>query len=317
MSRHSFSSVAGFNAVEFTIDENQIIGTGRSELPMLAFPLTFHVTYPFKEVGFGLELRELRCRVSPNDGAYLVWTMPIPIQKVLVTGEFRELKQHQIYVEIHLDRIRLATLERERKGGDLRLRLDFELLADELVEVSRSPGGFPSPVWGIRDHHRLEAKAHVVVPRTIWVENVLPQTGYGKILILELPAVPIEKCAGHKAACDALLQAQALYKQGFYHDAVGKCRLALDPFFETVEKTLPEGEKRRVPVLKSSWEARLGAATYTWLNAAFLALKKPMNEPHHPSNFPQFDQLDAQMLLAVTTAVVAYAVQVEAEPLTP
>jgi hypothetical protein len=316
MSRHSFSSVQSFTAVDCTIEENQIIGTGRAELPILAFPLKFHVTYPFKKAGFGFELRELRCRVSPNDGAYLAWTMPIPIQKALVTGEFRELKEHSIHVEIPLDRIRLATLERERKGGDLRLRLDFELFADELFEVSRAPVGYPSPVWGIKDHHCLYLKAPVVIPRSAWVQNVLPQTGYGKILIIELPAVPIEKCAGLKAACDALLQAQELYKNGFYHDAVGKCRLALDPFFVTVQKKLLKGEKRGVPVLKPSWEARLGKATYTWLNEAFLALKKPTNEPHHPSNSPQFDQLDAQMLLAVTTAVVAYAVQVDAEPVT-
>lgn len=316
MSRHSFSSVHSFNAVEITIEENSIIGTGRAELPILAFPLTFHVTYPFKEAGFGFELRELRCRVSPNDGAYLAWTMPIPIQGARVTGEFRELKQHFINVEIPLDRIRLATLERERKGGNLRLRFDFELFADELVEVKKIQVGYPSVAWGIKDHHRLGANVQIVIPRTVWVQNVLPQTGYGKILILELPAVPIEKCAGLKGACDALLQAQELYKQGFYHDAVGKCRLALEPFFESVEKNLPGGEKRRVPELKSSWEARLGEATYTWLNAAFLALKKPTNEPHHLSNSPQFDQLEAQMLLAVTTAVVVYAVQVEAEPVT-
>jgi hypothetical protein len=74
------------------------------------------------------------------------------------------------------------------------------------------------------------------------VQNVLPQTAYGKILILELPAVPFEKCAGLKAACDALLQAQELYKQGFYHDAVGKCRLVLEPFFETVEKSCRKAE---------------------------------------------------------------------------
>lgn len=305
--------MGGFNAVDFTIEENSIIGTGRAELPILAFPLTFHVTYPFKEPGFGFELRELRCRVSPNDGAYLAWTKPILMQRVRVTGEFRELKQHFINVEIPLDRTRLATLERERKGGDLRLRLDFELFADELVEVRRLQVGYPSVVWGIKDHHCLGARVPIVIPRTIWVENVLPQTGYGKIYIIELPAVPVEKCSGLKTACDALHQAQELHKQGFYDEAVGKCRLALEPFFEETEDIAPNGGRKKV--LKRSWETRLGKVTYDWLNASFIALKEPTNKPHHsPTTY--FDQLDAQMLLAVTTALVAYAVQAEAEPVT-
>lgn len=304
MSRHSFSSVGSFNAVEFTIEENSIIGTGRAELPVLAFQLTFHVTYPFKEPGFGFELRELRCRVSPNDGAYLAWTMPIPIHHARVTGEFRELRQHFINVEIPLDRIRLATLERERKGGDLRLRLDFELLADELFEVKRIQVGYPSVAWGIKDHYYLTARVPVVIPRSNWVEKVLPQTGYGKIHIIELPAVPIEQCLGLKAAYDALRQAQELHKQGFYDEAVGKCRLALEPFFEETQ------DKKKI--LKRSWETRLGKVTYDWLNASFIALKEPTNKPHHsPTTY--FDQLDAEMLLAVTTALVAYAVQTEAE----
>jgi hypothetical protein len=313
MSRHTFSSVHSFSAVDCTIEENQIIGTGRAEWPILAFPLTFHVTYPFKESGFGFELRELRCRVSPNDGAWLAWTMPIPIKKAIVTGEHRELKEHFIHVEIPLDRIRLATLERERKGGDLRLRLDFELFCDELFEVARAPVGYPSPIWGIKEHHCLYLKAPVVISRSAWVQNVLPQTGYGKIHIIELPAVPIEKCANLKVSCDALCQAQEFHKQGHYDEAVGKCRLALEPFFEDSEQLAPNGGRKKV--LKRSWETRLGKLTYDWLNASFIALKEPTNKPHHsPASY--FDQLDAQMLLAVTTALVAYAAQFEAESVT-
>lgn len=160
-------------------------------------------------------------------------------------------------------------------------------------------------MWGIKDHHTLEAKVPVVIPRSVWLERVLPQTGYGKIHIIELPVVPIEKCANLKASCDALRQAQELHKQGFYDEAVGKCRLALEPLFE-------ENEAKK-KTLKRSWETRLGKVTYDWLNASFIVLKEPTNKAHHsPATY--FDQLDAEMLLAVTTALVAYAAQAEAEP---
>ncbi len=57
--------------MEATIEENQIIGAGIAELPVLAFQLALHIRYPFKQAEFGLELRELRCRLRLQNGSYL------------------------------------------------------------------------------------------------------------------------------------------------------------------------------------------------------------------------------------------------------
>jgi hypothetical protein len=131
--------------------------------------------------------------------------------------------------------------------------------------------------------------------------------------MIELPRVPIESCAALKDAFDALQQAQRLESQGLYDDAVGKCRVALEPFFELVEKVDPATKvKTRVPILKTSWETKLGKATYDWLSASFRAIKDPANKPHHsPKSY--FDQLDAQMVMNVTTALIAYAAQTASE----
>jgi hypothetical protein len=110
-----------------------------------------------------------------------------------------------------------------------------------------------------------------------------------------------------KRAFEALQHAYKLEGQGLYQEAVGQCRFALEPFFEPIEKHDAKGEKK-IQQLKSSWEKRLGKATYDWLNASLSAVKGPMNEAHHVSS-TAFGQLEAQMLLAVTTALIAYAVK--------
>jgi hypothetical protein len=68
----------------------------------------------------------------------LASALPVPIFHARVTEKFKDLKVHSVYLEIPLDRTRLAALERERNGSDLRLRLEFELVADELVEVAQA-----------------------------------------------------------------------------------------------------------------------------------------------------------------------------------
>ena len=129
---------------------------------------------------------------------------------------------------------------------------------------------------------------------------------------MELPTIPIESCAAVKAAFDALLQAQKLESQGFYNEAVGKCRIALEAFLEIADKADDKGVIKKVPMLKSEWQTRLGERTYHWLNGSIASIKQATNKPLHLSSY-HFDQMEAQMLIIVVTALVAYAVKTQSE----
>ncbi len=182
-----------------------------------------------------------------------------------------------------------------------------------LFEIGRS-GEFPNTsVWGLKAHYHMHTRGS----RQSFLKFDMDRKcaagyfEYGKIHIIELPAAQLgETCLGLKESFDALQQAQKLESQGFYREAVGKCRIALEPFFEMVEKTDDKGEKVKIPILKSSWQTRLGKATYDWLNASLGALKRPANEALHLSS-ASFGQLETQMFLAVTTAIVAYAIKMQ------
>lgn len=66
------------------------------------------------------------------------------------------------------------------------------------------------------------------------------------------------------------------------------------------------GGKKKVPRLKTSWETKLGRSTFAWLEGGMAALKLAANKSHH-SPQAHFDQLESQMVLAITTAVISYA----------
>lgn len=103
----------------------------------------------------------------------------------------------------------------------------------------------------------------------------------------------------------ALNQAVEAHRQGRYDDAAAKCRVALDPFFEYEERSEPDGSKRKIPIVKKSWETRAGEKTYQWLNGTLGVLKAAANPSHHTPN-SHFDQVESQMLIAVTAAVINY-----------
>jgi len=314
MSRRHFSSLGRYGVAQLNLDESRFNGVGGSNFSRVVVPVSLDLRYPYEQAGYAIEFRELRCRLALKDGSHLTPFVSLPVQ-VRVTADHRELTNYSVYLEIPLDHARLSILERDRKGGDLRLLLDFELIAEELMEVAKTDLPPPVPVWGFKELHCLRLQAQCEIPRSVWVERVLPHTGYGTVYLVELPFVPIESCTGLKDAFEALRQAQTSYKYGHYDDAVGKCRLALEPFFERVK---PESgdDTRAVQVLNRSWEKQLGEATYNWLNNSLKAVKNPTNRPHH-SPMSYFDELVAQLLMAVTTALIAYAARTQSETANP
>lgn len=303
-----FTTMGGCIVAEVSIDANAINGSGRAERPALMIMLQMLFRSP-KQLNTIFNFRELRCRLSPFDGTYIADSLPTWLDKQL--GPDQELPNQSIYLEIPLDQKRIAVINNLRNGGDMKFRLDMDLFADGLIELRGAQN--VSLGFGLKGHHHMRAQVQVHIPRSTWAERILPQLEFGKVHLLELPVIPIEQCAEIKAAFHALQHAYKLEAQGFYDDAAAACRKALEPFFERVTKTDEKGERKAL-ILKAAWETRLGKATYDWLNAAFIAVKRGTDEAHHLSS-SSFKQSETQMLLAVTTALIAYAIKTRPDEL--
>lgn len=210
--------------------------------------------------------------------------------------------EFSLNIEAPLDARRIEWLERQRAGGSFKAKLHVDLQVQIFGKNQHTPE-FSS---GLMSTSSIFGDIPFTVPDTQWREKVLPALGYGKVMVVELPAVSLESCASLDHSFKALENAQKQFSLGLYDETAGSCRVALDQFFEPVDKG--DGSGKTVPKLKKSWETRLGAATYQWLDAALGAIKDATNKPHHsPHN--HFDRLGAQMLLMVTTALVSYAGQ--------
>lgn len=205
-------------------------------------------------------------------------------------------------IEIPLDARRIEWLEQRRAGKSFGALLRIELLV-QCFGSNQHTLEFSS---GLMEVSSIRGDIPFIVPDTQWREKVLSGLGYGKVMVVELPAISLASCAALEHSFKALENAQKQFSLGLYDETAGSCRVALDQFFESADKG--DGSGKTVPKLKKSWEPRLGAATHQWLDDALGAIKDSTNKPHHsPHN--HFDRLGAQMLLMVTTALVSYAAQ--------
>jgi len=205
-------------------------------------------------------------------------------------------------IEIPLDVRSIEWIELQRAGKSFEATLKINLQV-QIFGSNTHTANFPC---GLLDVSNVQGEISFIVPDTHWRERVLPGLGYGKVMIVELPAVSLESCSALGHSFKALENAQRQFSLGLYDESAGSCRVAFDQFFEQVDKG--DGSNKTVPKLKKSWETTLGAATYQWLNTALGTIKDATNKPHHsPHN--HFDRLGAQMLLTITTTLISYAAQ--------
>jgi hypothetical protein len=302
MSRHHFNSSMGRSLAELDLDVERLCGNGGADYPHLVWQLQLALL-PQKAPQTDYAFRSASAQLYFSAGQKIADARPISLSRV-IQGHQAYLGSEYLNLEFPLDAQRIAAIERVRQGGSLQLRLDVQIHVDEIGVIEAHAESKRPALWGLRTVQAMTMQQGFQIPQTHWIERVLPAVGYGKVHILEFPATPLEACAALDHSFKALQQAEEKHRLGFYDDAAGKCRLAIEPFFDH-EPAANHPESRKIPVLKKHWETRLGKATHDWLKATLGAIKDAANPPHHSPN-EHYSQLDSQMILAVTTAVVAY-----------
>jgi len=299
---------SGHPILEF-IGSPIVTGNGRFERPVIIVQHEVLFRGP-QQAKRGYSYKTLQCRLSPFDGVYISESLPVKLYKIL-SKDVPPYKEH-INIEIPISRESIASIERMRKSANVRLRLDVELIYEELVEIGTiEEYGSKLPVWGISCLQRSAANLYIEIERSAWVDRVLPALEFNKIHLIEIPAIPLESVAAFQKAFDALKEAQEYHKQGFYNAAVMNCRQALEKIM-TGKKTIKrsDGNEIEVPSLDARWKKKLGESTFNWLDEALASLKTVGNDAAH-RNRNNFDQFESQMIQAIVVTLLAYVAREE------
>lgn len=304
MSIRLHTSIGDALQIQVRVDGDNVQSSGESLYPRLIVPLTLDVK------GMARKHKDDVCAVQLGDiqGELIVGGQKvsdcIPYQLNRLVYEFDQ--NEHVCFEFPLDARRLEWIEQQRQGSmqaSVRVKISCLTLGKE-----RGASDKPMPPVTFRDSATINGDVPFTVPDTQWREKVLPGMGYGKVIAIELPAVPIETIQHLSHSFKALEQAQKQFQLGHYDDAAAKCRIALEQFFEPADKG--DGSGKTIPKLKKSWEKSLGESTYRWLDESLGVIKSASNKPHHSPN-NHFDRLGAQVLVMVTTALISYAAQQE------
>jgi hypothetical protein len=227
---------------------------------------------------------------------------PIPFHSFPLSLFSRPEIKNPIPLSIPLNAYQLRQIE-EQRVGDLSLRFDFTFEFAKHCPVSRKQSNPP-----IEKFEATYLSMGVNIPRSDWVDKVLPSLGYGKIYLVEVPTPEKAFDGTIVGVVEEFQHAQQHMLHGDYNKTLNHCRNALERL-SNMRKY--EGSKNppsfadKIDYLLTVLPGAPTGARREHLARLLKDLYGLTSMPEHPSP-PHFTRDDAEMTLLNTVAVLSY-----------
>jgi len=212
---------------------------------------------------------------------------------------------YTIYIPLDLPRIEY--LEEIRKG-DIGVQIRSRAL---IAKHPLVPVGQRERDKRIQELLTIHFDLPVEIPQSHWVDKVLPGLGYGKVKLIEVP-IP-EKIVPEifQKALRELEEARRYFVEGEHDKVVAHCRGAVEQIPNTLTVDLSDIEKpsfndKVEGFLKQHLSTVLADSKRNSLRTMIKATWTLSSIPHHPSPPGYFDRADAEAVMLLTTALLAY-----------
>jgi hypothetical protein len=287
----------------FSFETQAIQGKDGPEFPILVIPYELQL-YAYRD------MNEPGTPVHPVTCVHLAGEFWSPQQKV--AARFHEEIAFNApdlgpphttrgYLEIPLDVLTVVRLEQARTG-ELVAALKFRSLL-----AIHAPGGDHS----VQKFIVAEARGSgFTIPKSHWVERILPQLGYGRIELLEVRLSPnISTDHGLPKAVSEIRKARDFLVDGEWDKAVAHCRNAIETIPDSRPLQLEGTPKLALRVdtfVHDHLGNKLGNEEAKFLADEMKLLWSICSKAAHPSSSSGFNRPDAEFIVRSTMAITEY-----------
>ena len=267
----------------------------------------------FPKLIFNLDLRlsPLRTFSQGDKGHGLTW--------MFVSGEFCSPEQR--VVANFRDEVNLYADATHSPETQFRLEIPLDLLTIERIEQSREGelrasltfrAFFAVHIAGGIGVERFEtARIEPIVftiPKSQWVETLLPQLGYRRLELIEVRISNGTRVEGFPKAVQEVLEARAYLANGDWEKVVAHCRNTLEAILDSRPLQLPPASKFSLKVDTFIHEhlASLGEKQAKLLAEEMKLLWEVCSKAAHPNPPDYFKRADADFIVRNTTGILEY-----------
>jgi len=219
--------------------------------------------------------------------------------EVNVHADSSHSPERQFRLEIPLDLITIERIEQSREG-DLRAAINFRGFF--AVHIS---GG-----TGVQRFETTRIEPIVfTIPKSQWVEKLLPQLGYGRLELIEVRISDGMRAEGLPKAVQEVREARAYLANGDWEKAVAHCRNTLEAILDSRPLQLPPASKFSMKAdtfINDHLSSKLGGMQSKLLAEEMKLLWEVCSKAAHPNPPEYFKRADTNFIVRNTTAILEY-----------
>jgi hypothetical protein len=147
----------------------------------------------------------------------------------------------------------------------------------------------------------------IKITQSQWINKILPKLGYKQYRLIELPSFSNIIPESYKISISELETASMYFKNNDWDKVVSHCRSAIDPIkneIQNLKATINSDSEFK-------WFRTLNDKTFDWLEICISSTYSLSSKTHHSISMGHFTRMEAQIILMITTSLVAYAGQLK------
>jgi len=190
-------------------------------------------------------------------------------------------------------------IERAREGN-LCVALEF----DGIIAVHSPKTGSVERF----ERTRIQAMSFAI-PTSQWVEQLLPQLGYGSLELIEVRLSNGLRAENLAKAVEEIREARKYLVAGDWEKAVAHCRNTLETVLSSRQLQVPATSAFRMKVdefVRDHLGSKLGGKQSKLLAEEMKLLWEVSSQAAHPTPVDSFHRDDADFIVRNTTAIVEY-----------
>jgi hypothetical protein len=209
-----------------------------------------------------------------------------------------------IWVKFYLDDRAIFAAQKHRDGGDLRLRIDltFTALRKRALPVTGN-----ETLWGIERVENFTGEVQFIVPKSDWVERLLPALGYAGFKLIEIPLTHRLLHEAYDNIISEFNKAESYFNKGDYNACIAHCRNTMDTLKDNLKNFKIESKTA------FKWLSEINFVTFTWIDTVNKSLSAIASKTHHGGLKKDFTRKEAESIYLVTLGLMNFVGQASAD----
>ncbi len=206
--------------------------------------------------------------------------------------------EFKIFLKFQLTQKVISQIEKHRKS-DLRFMIiiNFLITLKNKLDLNQN-----KTIWSSNLVQNLNSQIDFQIPKSTWIETLMPNLGYNNIRLIEIPMTHNQLTDEYLIIKKEFDKAEDYFNKNDYNTCVAHCRNVLDVLHRNLGK-IKRGETSESGY---DWLRKISTGTFDWINSVCNGTHALASKTHHAGNYREFTRQEAESIFLVVLGLINF-----------